>query len=72
MAPWRREAVDFGRLGEDPAGGGGEDGREERIAEALAGLRGKPAIYHCVSRIVDRNFVLQRTEKEHCEVDAGI
>jgi putative transposase len=36
----------------------------EALSEALAGLVGKPAIYHCVSRVVDRNFVLQRGEKE--------
>ena len=30
----------------------------------LGGLRGKPAIYHCVSRIVNRDFVLGREEKE--------
>ena len=34
-------------------------------AEALASLKGKAANYHCVSRIVNRDFVLKREEKEH-------
>ena len=25
----------------------------------------KPAIYHCVSRVVDRRFVLEDSEREH-------
>ena len=54
LAPWHREGVDFSGCGDD----------EGRVAEALAGLRGKPAIYHCVSRIVNRDFVLGREEKE--------
>ena len=33
-------------------------------AEALAALKGKPAIYHCISRVVDRQFVLGTPEKE--------
>jgi REP element-mobilizing transposase RayT len=32
--------------------------------EALRALAGKPAIYHCVSRVVDRRFVLGDAEKE--------
>ncbi len=32
--------------------------------EELAALKGKPAIYHCVSRVVDRRFVLGEEEKE--------
>ena len=61
LAPWRREAVDFGNSGGDPE----DAGRGDELAEVLAGLRGKPAIYHCVSRVVDRQFVLQRPEREH-------
>jgi putative transposase len=30
----------------------------------LAALQGKPAIYHCISRVVDRQFVLGEKEKE--------
>ena len=30
----------------------------------LASLRGKPAIYHCLSRVVDRRFVLGDAERE--------
>ena len=33
-------------------------------AEALAALEGRPAIYHCVSRVVDRTFRLGAAEKE--------
>lgn len=36
----------------------------EEAAAALAALEGKPAIYHCVSRVVDGGFVLKREEKE--------
>jgi len=32
--------------------------------EELKALRGKPAIYHCVSRVVDRRFVLGDAERE--------
>ena len=32
--------------------------------EELAELQGKPAIYHCISRVVDRRFVLGDEEKE--------
>jgi REP element-mobilizing transposase RayT len=32
--------------------------------ELLAALKGKPALYHCVSRVVDRRFVLRREERE--------
>jgi len=37
---------------------------EELNAEELAALRGKPAIYHCLSRVVDRQFVFGDEEKE--------
>ena len=36
----------------------------ELDAEALEGLRGKPAIYHCMSRVVDRQFIFGDEEKE--------
>jgi len=32
--------------------------------EELAALKGKPAIYHCVSRVVNRDFVLGDAERE--------
>ena len=32
--------------------------------EDLAALKGKPAIYHCLSRVVDRQFVLGDAERE--------
>jgi len=37
---------------------------EELDGEALAALSGKPAIYHCISRVVDRRFVFGDEEKE--------
>ena len=65
LAPWHREAVDWEAVDalEDPQGSDGQN-ESERVAEMLAGLRGKPAIYHCVSRVVNRDFVLKREEKE--------
>ena len=38
---------------------------DELSAEALAALRGKPAIYHCISRVIERKFVFGEEEKEH-------
>src|SRR5210317_576409 len=37
---------------------------EGRSVEELRALKGKPAIYHCLSRVVDRRFVLGEAEKE--------
>ena len=54
LAPWHRKMLD----GKDLL----LEGRE--AAAALEALEGKPAIYHCVSRIVNRDFVLKREEKE--------
>ena len=55
LAPWGRAAAAW-RAAE--AGAGPPD------AEALAALEGKPALYHCVSRVVDRGFRLGPAEKE--------
>ena len=44
LAPWGRAAVAARAV---EAGAGPPD------AEALAALEGKPALYHCVSRVVD-------------------
>ena len=41
--------------------GGTGEGVEIAVLE---GLRGKPAIYHCVSRVVDRRFAFGKAEKE--------
>ena len=65
LAPWHREGVDWEGVelvGESEGGDG--PGQEEGLAAMLAGLRGKPAIYHCVSRIVNKEFVLKREERE--------
>jgi len=40
-----------------------EDG-EGLTATELNALKGKPAIYHCISRVVDRQFVLGDEERE--------
>ena len=53
LAPWRRAAI-----AACPATA------EQEHPEVLAALEGKPAIYHCVSRVVDRAFRLGPKEKE--------
>ena len=55
LAPWGRAAAAARAV---EAGAGPPD------AEALAALEGKPALYHCVSRVVDRGFRLGPAEKE--------
>ena len=60
LAPWHREAGELAALG----GVDLEELGAEDLAALLEGLRGKPAIYHCISRVVNREFVLQREEKE--------
>ena len=56
LAPWGRKAEALRAL---EAGGGPPD------EQALAALEGRPAIYHCVSRIVWRELALGEAEKEH-------
>ena len=56
LAPWRRAAAAARAL----EGGGGRP----PDPEALAALEGKPALYHCVSRVVWRELVLGEAEKE--------
>lgn len=53
LAPWRREKLPI-ELDLDL----------EETAEALASLKGKPAIYHCVSRVVNKDKVFGPGEKE--------
>ena len=53
LAPWSRAA------------GAGVGLKSKPIdAEALRALEGKPAIYHCISRVVDRRFILGNAERE--------
>ena len=59
LAPWHQPDL-FEALARGEAGSAGT----ALDAEALAALRGKPAIYHCISRVVDRRFVLGPAEKE--------
>ncbi len=54
IAPWHRKHLDSSVL----------DSMSSESVDLLANLRGKPAIYHCVSRIVNRDFVLKREERE--------
>ena len=56
LAPWGRKAEALRAL--EPGAGPPDEG-------VLAALEGKPAIYHCVSRIVWRELVLGEAEKEH-------
>ena len=54
LAPWHCNVLDESSLQIEG----------DAAADALAALEGKPAIYHCVSRIVNRDFVLHREEKD--------
>jgi len=53
-ASWHRKGLDKSDL----------DLTNEEVVAALAALQGKPAIYHCVSRIVNRERVLKREERD--------
>ena len=55
IAPWHRKALYDSDL----------ESMSARSVELLSSLSGKPAIYHCMSRVVGREFVLQREEREH-------
>ena len=55
LAPWHRKVLDANDLSLDG----------EEAAAALSGLMGKPAIYHVISRVVDRQFLFGGEEKEH-------
>jgi REP element-mobilizing transposase RayT len=57
LAPWHQEDL-WEKLAQVEGRG------EELTAAALRDLRGKPAIYHCISRVVDRRFVLGDAERE--------
>ena len=54
LAGWSRKELERNGL----------DQTDEEVAAALAALMGKPAIYHCLSRIVDRRRVLKREERD--------
>src|SRR5210317_1412486 len=54
IAPWHRKSLDDNVLGS----------MSGLSAGMLAELKVKPAIYHCVSRIVNREFVLKDEERE--------
>jgi len=57
LAPWARAAA-AGKSSRKT----GEPGPGE--ATARHALEGKPAIYHCISRVVDRRFILGDAERE--------
>ena len=54
LAPWCRKALEWSDLDLDG----------EAASQALAALLGKPAIYHCISRVVNRDHAFQKAEKE--------
>jgi len=54
IAPWHREGLEGADL----------KAMSPESVELLASLKGKPAVYHCVSRVVGREFVFQREEQE--------
>ena len=55
LAPWHQsDLMDSLESDED----------EGLSPEELTALKGKPAIYHCISRVVDRRFVLGDEERE--------
>lgn len=54
LAPWHRDPEELDAMAS----------ADEEVAKALASLRGKPAIYHCVTRVVDRGFLLDREARE--------
>jgi len=62
LAPWRREAAELQNVEKAGKLLGFEN--PEAMEKYLASLRGKPAIYHCVSRIVDRRRIFGIEEKE--------
>lgn len=39
--------------------------RQARMLASWRGSQGKPVIYHCINRVVDRRFVLGDEEREH-------
>jgi len=57
LAPWARkaEAGEWSSKASEPKPG---------EAEARHALEGKPPIYHCISRVVDRRFILGEAERE--------
>ncbi len=55
LAPWQRKDLMQEGSGASP---------RELSAEDLLALRGKPALYHCLSRVVNRDKVLGPEEKE--------
>ena len=60
LAPWHQ--VD---LMEAAMAAGEDTGDSEGLTlKELESLQGKPAIYHCLSRVVDRRFVLGDAERE--------
>lgn len=54
LAPWQRQDLPL------PL-----DSLQQLGPGALASLRGKPALYHCLSRVVNRDRVLGPEEREH-------
>ena len=60
LAPWHQPDLMEALAAQLDAG----DGGKVLSAKDLEELKGKPAIYHCISRVVDRRFVLGDEERE--------
>ena len=63
LAPWRRPAA-AGTVNGTAALAAGLGGDGPAAEQARRALSGKPAIYHCVSRVVGRQLALGDAEKE--------
>ena len=64
LAPWhQKDLVEAWKELAEKVGAGDLEGKE-LDEQALEALRGKPAIYHCISRVVDRRFAFGDAEKE--------
>ena len=62
LAPWHRPELLAARAA---LAARAEDAADDGLTAAeLEALRGRPALYHCISRVVDRRFVLGAAERE--------
>ncbi len=60
LAPWhQKDLMESGLAGVECTGE-----NRKRLEAELRTRQGRSAIYHCVSRVVNRDFVLKRKEKE--------
>jgi len=64
LAPWCRKAVEFSLEASAPNPEANPELAQEHRAKLIAALGEKPALYHCISRVVDKKKVLGVEEKE--------